>query len=134
MIEESLFAAVLDRTFAADRQAFLEEACAGDVALRERVERLLAADEETAGILDQQTGITEAAADMAGTGRGSLRPVVSAGTQVAGRYTLLKKIGEGGMGTVWMAEQTCPVRRRVAIKIIKPDLARGPVIARFEAE
>ena len=55
-IEESLFAASLERTLAADRQAFLKEACAGDVALRERVERLLAAHQKTRGILDQQTG------------------------------------------------------------------------------
>src|SRR5438132_898417 len=51
-----------------------------------------------------------------------------------GRYKLLEKIGEGGMGTVWMAEQTEPVRRRVALKVIKPGMDSGQVLARYEAE
>ena len=120
MIEESLFAAALERTSAGRRRAFLDEACAGDVALRERVERLLAAHEKTLGILDRPAGPPGSPEDAAGwlsrrcpAGRDASAPLV------AGRYKLLEAIGEGGMGTVWMAEQTQPVRRKVAVKLIK---------------
>ncbi len=58
----------------------------------------------------------------------------SAGTVIAGRFKLLEKIGEGGMGTVWAAQQTEPVRRRVAIKLVKPGMDSRQVLARFEAE
>ncbi len=68
-----------------------------------------------------------------------LLPAVSrranaAGTLVAGRYKLLQKVGEGGMGAVWAAEQTQPVRRKVAIKLVKPGMDSRAVLARFEAE
>jgi serine/threonine protein kinase/WD40 repeat protein len=134
MVEEALFAAALERTLADERLAFLEEACAGDVALRARVERLLAAHQRTDGILDQPTGLSVSPEVAAGKGPSGVRPLARAGTVVAGRYKLLKRIGEGGMGTVWLAEQTRPVHRKVALKIIKPSMERRRVIARFEAE
>src|SRR4029077_8305355 len=56
------------------------------------------------------------------------------GAVIAGRYKLLEEIGEGGMGTVWVAEQTQPVRRKVAVKLIKAGMDSKSVIARFEAE
>src|SRR5262249_38710719 len=63
------------------------------------------------------------------------RPGASAGAVIAGRYKLLQQIGEGGMGTVWMAEQTEPVRRRVAVKLIRAERGgSGTIPARFEAE
>jgi hypothetical protein len=61
-------------------------------------------------------------------------PAALAGTVVAGRYKLLQEIGEGGMGTVWMAEQTAPVKRLVALKLVKPGMDSRQVLARFEAE
>jgi serine/threonine protein kinase len=134
MVEESLFAAALERTFADERQAFLEEACAGDAALRERVERLLGAHRRAHGILDRPAELTVLPEVTAWRRPGGARSVERAGTVVAGRYTLLKEIGEGGMGTVWLAAQTRPVRRKVALKIIKPGMGCRRVIARFEAE
>ena len=134
MIEESLFAASLERTFAADRKAFLEEACAGDDALLQRVERLLAAHLKTHGILDQETGSPGSLEEFAGRWRGGVPLAERVGTRVAGRYKLLEEIGEGGMGTVWTAEQLRPVHRCVAMKIIKPGMDSRWVISRFEAE
>jgi eukaryotic-like serine/threonine-protein kinase len=134
MIEEALFDAVLERTFAAERQAFLEEACAGDFALRERVERLLVAHEKTRGILDQLAGPPSTPVDGAWRRLGGVPPTEGVGTWMDGRYTLLVEIGVGGMGAVWMAEQTCPVQRKVAMKILKPGMDSRQVIARFEAE
>jgi serine/threonine protein kinase/tetratricopeptide (TPR) repeat protein len=98
------------------------------------VERLLAAHEKAVGILDQParaTGPTEVAGDPA---PGGVSARERAGTVIAGRYRLLKEIGEGGMGAVWLAEQTQPVRRRVAVKLIKAGMDSRAVLARFEAE
>jgi eukaryotic-like serine/threonine-protein kinase len=134
MNEESLFVAALEKPTAAERQAFLEKACAGDVALRQRVERLLVAHLETLGILDQPApppGFTDAGSGfVAGVDPSGERE----GTVVAGRYRLLEEIGAGGMGTVWKAEQTQPVRRMVALKLIKAGMDSRSVLSRFEAE
>ena len=132
MSEESLFVAALEKPTAAERQAFLEEACGGDVALRRRVERLLVAHLETLGILDQPAmppGWTDdecASRVVPGAER--------VGAVIAGRYRLLEEIGAGGMGTVWKAEQTQPVRRIVALKLIKAGMDSRTVLSRFEAE
>ena len=61
-------------------------------------------------------------------------PVNKTGAVIAGRYKLLEQIGEGGMGAVWVAEQTEPVKRRVALKLIKPGMDTRQVLSRFEAE
>ncbi len=123
MSDESIFAAALSKVPGVERRAFLDGACGGDHDLRRRIERLLEADDRTAGILERGTdGHTDPP-----------RPGERPGDCV-GPYKLLQQIGEGGMGAVYMAEQTEPVRRRVALKIIKPGMDSRQVIARFEAE
>jgi eukaryotic-like serine/threonine-protein kinase len=134
MNEESLFAAALDQPTAAERRAFLEKACAGDVVLRQRVERLLAAHLKTLGILDQPARPPKGAEVTAGLVPNGLPAGERIGTVVVGRYRLLEEIGEGGMGTVWKAEQTQPVRRMVALKLIKAGMDSRTVLSRFEAE
>jgi eukaryotic-like serine/threonine-protein kinase len=129
---EEIFSQALRIGDKADRASFLDEACSGDSRLRERVEALLAAHEEAASFLEPPTG------ELPGINPAeTLRPPTpiteKPGTMV-GRYKLLQQIGEGGMGVVYMAEQERPVRRRVALKIIKPGMDSAQVIARFQAE
>ncbi len=115
---------------AEDRPTFLDRACAGDAELRKRVESLLSAVDDAGGFMAEATAIgalTSGSATMADA------PREQAGEQL-GRYKLLQPIGEGGFGTVWMAEQREPVKRRVALKIIKLGMDTRQVIARFEAE
>jgi tetratricopeptide (TPR) repeat protein len=111
---------------AAKRTAYLVGACGKDLALRAKVEALLKADAEAGSFMaaPRPPAGAEPAADAAGE---------HAGAQI-GRFKLLERIGEGGMGTIWMAEQREPVRRRVALKIIKLGMDTKQVIARFEAE
>jgi len=115
---------------AAERAAYLDQVCAGDAALRQGVEELLQAGEQAGAFLERP------AAAPPGPG-GTVRPAaVSAekpGDRI-GRYKLLQQIGEGGCGVVYMAEQEEPVRRRVALKVIKLGMDTKSVIARFEAE
>jgi serine/threonine protein kinase/lipopolysaccharide biosynthesis regulator YciM len=121
--QESIFLQALEVT-PAERAAFLDRACAGDRALRADVEGLLRAHDRSGGLLD----IPETR--IAGTGEPEQdRP----GGTVDG-YRLLQQIGEGGMGTVFVAEQTDPVHRKVAIKIVKPGMDSRQVVARFRAE
>jgi WD40 repeat protein/serine/threonine protein kinase len=124
--EEALFAAVLDKPTRAERAAFLDGACGEDRALRARLEALLAAHHGAAGILDAPPS------ELVPTG--AYRPLTEGPGTLIGPYKLLQQIGEGGMGVVYMAEQLGPVRRKVALKIIKPGLDSAQVIARFEAE
>jgi serine/threonine protein kinase len=106
------------------RAAFLEVACGGDVELRANVEALLKAHQESGEFLEQAPPEIKAQNTLPGE---------KAGDRV-GRYKLLQQIGEGGCGVVFMAEQEEPVRRKVAIKIVKPGMDTKAVIARFEAE
>src|SRR5262249_16255526 len=122
-----------------ERPAYLTKACGGDHALRRRVEQMLAvADEAEAFITDlRETQLVEPKpghetpeglkldlADLPGEAIG----------QKIGRYKILEKVGEGGCGVVYVAEQTEPVRRRVALKVIKLGMDTKQVVARFEAE
>jgi WD40 repeat protein/serine/threonine protein kinase len=107
------------------RQAYLEAACAGREALRREVDDLLRHCERKGSFLESPASALAATSDEPPTER--------PGT-VIGPYKLLQAIGEGGMGTVYMAEQQEPVRRLVALKIIKPGMDSAQVIARFEAE
>src|SRR5262245_38725372 len=121
-----LFLAALQRP-PAERAAYLEAACGGDTALRERVEALLQAHDEPGDFLSEAK--PPAAADAT-----DASPASQAGSVIAGRYTLLQRIGEGGMGEVWVAKQTDPVKRKVALKLIKAGMDSKQVVARFEAE
>src|SRR5262249_26634602 len=119
-----LFLAAL-KVPAGERDAFLRQACAGADELCERVKVLIQAHEELGSIApsaEAEVGptIDQSMAESAGT--------------VIGPYKLLEQIGEGGMGTVWMAQQTEPVKRVVAVKLIKAGMDSRQVIARFEAE
>jgi serine/threonine protein kinase len=128
--EEQLFAAALARP-AAERAAFLVAACTGDAELRRRIEALLREHDEPVSFIDappeRELAATARAENEAG------RPTDALGTTI-GRYTLLEKLGEGGCGVVYRAGQTEPVRREVALKIIKLGMDTREVIARFEAE
>jgi WD40 repeat protein/serine/threonine protein kinase len=121
---ESIFLAALARDSAEDRAAYLDQACGDDQELRRRVERLLGAHPKVGSFL--QGPAPAATVDEA-------RPADGPGTRI-GPYKLLQQLGEGGMGTVFMAEQQEPVRRMVALKIIKPGMDSAQVIARFEVE
>jgi serine/threonine protein kinase len=124
MKEEQLFHQALEQS--ADRRAeFLRAACGEDTGLHQRVVALLEAHENPGSFLQPPSPGEVPTAD--------LRSEVQLGTQI-GRYKLLQEIGEGGFGIVYMAEQTEPVRRKVALKIIKPGMDTRHVIARFEAE
>jgi serine/threonine protein kinase/tetratricopeptide (TPR) repeat protein len=123
-VEEVFDEAVL-RADPADRSAYLDEACCGDCSLRERVETLLAALAEAGNFL-KLPNADDVADPFVAVSEGP-------GTTI-GRYKLLEQIGEGGFGVVFMAEQEHPVRRRVALKIIKLGMDTRQVVARFEAE
>src|SRR5262249_6174127 len=107
---------------------------AGVGARRQRGERLLAPHEKTLGIVDQMAGSPGAPEVTARPAADGVSPAERVGTVVAGRYKLHEAIGEGGMGTVWLAEQTQPVRRKVALKLVKAGMDSRSVLARFEAE
>jgi len=110
----------------AKRAAYLDDICKGDQNLRKDVEELLNAHEQ-AGVPLGVPAVSEASTlDKSGQIEGP-------GTRI-GRYEVLELIGEGGMGLVYLAEQKKPVKRRVALKIIKPGMDSKQVIARFEAE
>src|SRR5215510_7354833 len=121
-----LFLAALGRP-PAERAAYLEAACGGDAALRGRVEALLRAHDQPGAFLSETGSPAAAAATDPPAGS-------AAGAVIAGRYTLQAKLGEGGMGEVWVARQTEPVKRQVALKLIKAGMDSRAVLARFEQE
>ena len=124
--EETIFASALALP-PAKRAAFLDKACAGDGTLRARLGELLEAHEGGGGFMEAPA----AAAPPTAT---ATVPVLERAGDRIGRYKLLEQIGEGGCGVVYVAEQTEPVRRRVALKVIKLGMDTKQVVARFEAE
>ncbi|MBX3746996.1 MAG: serine/threonine protein kinase [Verrucomicrobiae bacterium] len=122
--ERDLFLQALELGTPADRLAFLDRACRDQPALRERVEGLLHCHLQAGDFLDGASSEAPPPPDPLSEGPGT----------VIGRYKLLEKIGEGGFGVVYMAEQREPVKRRVALKIIKLGMDTRQVVGRFEAE
>ena len=131
MSERELFEAAVDLP-PADRPAFLDGHCGGDAAMRCRLDALLAKHDRAGSFLEEPVVPGVAAGDP--VMKAADLPPDSAGQTLAGRYKLLEQIGEGGMGTVWMARQTEPVKRLVAVKLIKPGMDSRQVLTRFEAE
>lgn len=112
---------------AADRDAFILQKCADDEALLEAVRRLVEAEANAGSFLHRSPGNQFEATP-------EFRSKETEGFVVAGRYTLTERIGEGGMGEVWVAKQTEPVKRKVAVKLVKAGMDSRSVLARFEQE
>jgi serine/threonine protein kinase len=123
--EAAIFNVARQMAVPEDRRLYVQQACAGDPALQARIEAMLR-------LLDQEPSYLEPSAEDFGAAV-DFPPAADLGAQI-GPYKLIRKIGEGGMGTVFMAEQTQPVMRTVALKIIRPGMDSRRVIARFEAE
>ena len=116
--EKDIFVEALDRSSPEERSAFVMSACGADAELRARVEELLLAHDGAGAFL---RGDPNGAGDRGAPGRAVNELSEGPGT-IIGRYKLLQKIGEGGFGVVYMAEQREPVKRKVALKIIKPGM------------
>ena len=123
---EAIFFAALEEGSPKERTAYLDEACAGDPDLRRLVEKMLAAQAQAGSFLEQPAHSPIETVDE--------QPIREGPGTVIGSYRLLEQIGEGGFGVVFMAEQTQPVRRKVALKVLKPGMDTRQVVARFEAE
>jgi serine/threonine protein kinase/WD40 repeat protein len=132
---ETIFDQARQLPSAADRGEYLERACGRDDSLRRRVESMLRDDARAEEFLEPggPGGDEGVGRGVIGASRAGETNMEQPGT-VIGRYKLLQKIGEGGMGVVYMAEQEEPVRRRVALKVIKLGMDTKQVVARFEAE
>jgi hypothetical protein len=140
---EEVFYAALEVKASEERVAFLDHACTGDARLRSAVEAMLASQADVEKFFRQGSPALASAREIsqaiAGTPglRAGVDSRLSAEEEIGkhiGPYKLLQKIGEGGCGSVYMAEQEMPVRRRVALKVIKLGMDTKSVIARFEAE
>ena len=108
----------------AERRAFIAQACGGNAELRAKVERLLASHDRAGSFLEHPAMVLDTVALPANP--------VAVGARI-GPYKLLEIIGEGGMGVVYLAEQQEPVRRQVAIKVIKPGMDSKQIVARFRS-
>lgn len=125
---KSIFLNAVEISSTEERQAFVDAECAGDDALRAEVEDFLAHHEGLGSFLQE-------VADRTSTGPGAIgRNAPEGPGALIGPYKLIEQIGEGGFGLVFMAEQRQPVRRIVAVKVLKPGMDSRQVIARFEAE
>src|SRR5437763_14213108 len=128
--ESQIFVQALKLATPSERAAFLDEACAGNPQLRAEVEALLHAHASDPGFLEQPPDSFGETVDSPP----EVNRIEQPGVVLAGRYKLLEAIGEGGMGTVWTAQQTEPVKRLVAVKLIKAGMDTRQVLTRFEAE
>jgi eukaryotic-like serine/threonine-protein kinase len=121
-----------------EQTAFVEQACDGDPLLLVAVEQLLKANRDATGLMENQGDADNS--QLPSSRKSGFLPTVDppaterSGAVLGGRYKLLENIGEGGMGSVWVAEQQQPVKRRVAIKLVKAGMDSKQVLARFESE
>jgi hypothetical protein len=113
-VAKAIFMTALEKTEPEERSAYVLEACGSDDSLRRRVEILLKAHNDPGSFMNSPVGV--ATLDQ---------PITERASTVIGPYKLMEQIGEGGMGMVYVAEQQQPVRRKVALKVIKPGL-RSP--------
>ena len=127
--EEAIFHIARDLTDTAKRSEYLQQVCGGDQELRQRIQGLLDAHEKEQTFLKSNVAfkstVTQAPAKVES---GS---IAKPGEEI-GRFKLLQQIGEGGFGVVFMAEQHKPIRRKVALKVIKPGMDTKGVVARFD--
>jgi serine/threonine protein kinase/Tfp pilus assembly protein PilF len=121
---DSIFCSAIEIESPAERRALVEQACGEDADLKQQVERLLHAHFHGRSVLDAPLRSVRTVHEPNRETAGS----------VIGPYKLIEQVGEGGMGTVWMAQQTAPVKRVVALKVIKPGMDSKQIFARFEAE
>ncbi len=134
---KSLFLAAADLADPAERAAYLNRECGEEAELRARVEALLRVNDASPlpeSEPAEATGDYAQDASDAGASNHHHGESEQAGTIIAGKYTLVELIGEGGMGSVWRAKQTEPVKRFVAVKLIKAGMDSKQVLARFDAE
>ena len=127
---ESIFSQAIELADPIRRDDYLDRACAGDAKLHNRISSLLEASRRASSFMEE--AVAEIDLDALQSLESS--PIGEQPGDVVGRYTLQQQLGEGGMGTVFLAEQSEPVQRQVAIKIVKPGLDTKEVIARFESE
>ncbi len=132
--EQAIFEAARNAQSAELRKAYLDQHCGKDAELRRRVEALLRAYDESESFLESPPPELGAFSLTAADSPTIDRPITEQPGTIIGPYKLLQQIGVGGMGVVFMAEQTEPIQRTVALKIIKPGMDTRQVIARFEAE
>jgi tetratricopeptide (TPR) repeat protein len=125
MSDRDIFHAALAIADPAERSAYLDQACAGAAGLKERIVGLVEMHEQVGSFLEPPAPVPAATLD---------EPITERPGTVIGPYKLLEQIGEGGFGVVFMAEQQAPIRRKVALKVLKPGMDTRQVIARFEAE
>ena len=131
--QKDIFLKAIDFSSPHEQEAFLAEACGSDESLRRQVEAMLQAHAAADSFLEKPAAALDLTVDAI-PGRQEVRVASeSPGTRV-GRYKLLQQLGEGGMGVVFLAEQQEPVRRMVAVKIIKQGMDSAQVVARFESE
>jgi serine/threonine protein kinase/tetratricopeptide (TPR) repeat protein len=127
---DTIFTGAIEIGDAAARAAYVARACASDHALRRRVEALVAAHFRAGNFLERPAEAPDRTAAFPRTPG----DIPGGPGDAIGPYKLLERVGEGGMGVVYVAEQTDPVRRRVALKVIKPGMDTKEVVSRFEAE
>ncbi len=127
-VEQSIFANAIEIASPEDRAKYLDDVCRNDAGLRQAIESLIDAHDALKARHCTTPAGVGIRLDLFGD------PAHQPGPETIGPYKLLEVIGEGGMGTVWMAEQSEPVRRMVALKVLKPGMDSKQVIARFEAE
>src|SRR5262249_52874474 len=125
-----VFLAAAEVESPAERRLFLDQHCGDDAGLRAQVESLLAASAKVGNFLNKP-----AAQALPGSrGTAAYEPIAERPRTVIGPYNLMGQIGQGGMGLVFVPEQPRPVRRKVAVKVIKPGMDWREVLGRFEAE